>query len=155
KMVKQPDSYIKKLTMKQHRDYVKRLEEEKPYFDVSKRKAFIETLAVNLFVIFPSLTKFNIINETRKLGICTLDLRQTLLKCGTPITDAMVAKIEEAMPTFVNEIISTGQLTDATYDSLLPPTNGSVFPLTDSKDGLPLRNQRVVLLTHPQTKARH
>jgi len=100
-----------------------------PYFDEPKRKLFVETLAVVFNITLKSLSAETIQGHARALGQCPRD------------------------PLFAEEHIRTGRLSNATVDREIRDDADNIIRLSNGRDDINLRNDRVVTMAHPETVA--
>jgi hypothetical protein len=114
------------------------------YFVKKKRARYMEALALLFNVILPSLTSYEIVKEWGRLGVFPLSFEATMELCEEKVSDQVIQDCKANWPEFVQEVIRTGTLSDATMDRVLGQSD-------DNLDDVALRSQRVVIITHKET----
>ena len=149
KMIKKPQHYLNKLTMVQYQRFVAEMTKDLDsvfahYFVKKKRARYMEALALLFNVILPSLTSYEIVKEWGRLGVFPLSFEATMELCEEKVSDQVIQDCKANWPEFVQEVIRTGTLSDATMDRVLGQSD-------DNLDDVALRSQRVVIITHKET----
>ena len=149
--IKVPDQYINKLTQ-EHWDIVRAGMAElikdfiDPHFSSPVREAFIDTLTVLFYIIYPSMTQLEIQRKWHSIGGYG-SFRSLMSRCKDPPSDQQLQQYESKLDDMKVHWVEHGKITDKIF--------ADKFQIYGDKsvDTKGMKSQRVVHLTHPAVVA--